>query len=203
MSRAESERKQVTVMFADITGFTALSERLDPEQVTETVNRFFAALNEPIQKYDGTIDKFMGDAVMVLFGAPRTHENDAERAVRCALDMIAAIDAARQGNPFGHALDLHIGINTGLVIAGQVGTDQKMEYTVIGDTVNLASRLRDAAPPGAIYISESTYRLTARLFDYRSVEPLQLKGKSETVAAYAVQAPRGGVINTRGIEGLR
>lgn len=198
-----SERKQVTVMFADITGFTALSERLDPEQVTETVNRLFKLFSEPIQKYDGTIDKFMGDAVMVLFGAPRTHENDAERAIRCALDMLAAMQTARQTLPFGHALNLHIGLNTGLVIAGQVGTDQKMEYTVIGDTANLASRLQDAAPPGTIYVGESTFRLTQRLFDVRPVEPLQLKGKSEPVAAFAVEGAKSGVINTRGIEGLR
>lgn len=203
MPTAESERKQVTVLFADITGFTALSERLDPEQITETVNRFFALLSEPIKKYAGTIDKYMGDAVMVIFGAPRTHENDPERALRCALDMLAAFETARKTVPHGPELNLHLGINTGLVIAGQVGTDSKMEYTVIGDTVNLASRLKDNAPAGTVYVSEATHQLTNRLFDFRAVEPLQVKGKSEPIAAYALEGVHAGAVSARGVEGLR
>ncbi len=203
MPKTQGERKQVTVLFADISGFTALSESLDPEQVTELVNRFFAVLNVPIEKYDGTIDKFMGDAVMVLFGAPRAHENDSERAIRCALEMRAAFDAEKRAMDGAGSLDLHVGINTGLAVAGIVGTELKREYTVIGDTVNLASRLKDQAPRGEIFISAETHRLTQRLFDFRAVGSLQVKGKSQPVPAFAVVESKAGFISTRGIEGLK
>ncbi|MBI3913855.1 MAG: AAA family ATPase, partial [Chloroflexi bacterium] len=203
MANAQGERKQVTVLFADISGFTALSETLDPEQVTELVNRFFGALNAPIEKYDGTIDKFMGDAVMVLFGAPAAHENDPERAIRCALEMRDAFAAEKNAMRAPDSLALHIGINTGLAVAGVVGTESKREYTVIGDTVNLASRLKDQAPRGEIYVSQDTYRFTERLFDFRAVGSLEVKGKSQPVPTFQVVESKIGYISTRGIEGLK
>ncbi|MBI3742470.1 MAG: AAA family ATPase, partial [Chloroflexi bacterium] len=203
MPPTQGERKQVTVLFADISGFTALSEKLDPENVTELINRFFAALNAPIEKYDGTIDKFLGDAVMVIFGAPRAHENDPERAIRCALEMRDAFDAEKRALQLSDSLALHIGLNTGLAIAGIVGTKAKMEYTVIGDTVNIASRLKDQAPRGEIFVSDETFRLVERLFEFRSVGSLEVKGKEKPIPTFAIVRAKAGVITTRGIAGLK
>src|SRR5438477_4258453 len=136
------ERKLVTIVFADLSGFTALSEKLDPEKVRELINACFDWLVPVVQKYEGTIDKFIGDEIMALFGAPVAHEDDAERALRAALEMMDALAAFNRAN--GTELGLHTGINTGLVLAGQIGGHDRRVYSVMGDAVNLAARLEDA-----------------------------------------------------------
>src|SRR5439155_6937323 len=133
------ERKLVTIVFADISGFTALSEKLDPERVRELINACFDWLVPIVQKYEGTIDKFIGDEIMALFGAPIAHENDPERALRTALELMDAIAAFNHDHKTN--LNIHMGVNTGPVIAGKVGSQDRREYSVMGDTVNLAARL--------------------------------------------------------------
>ncbi|HEY3167115.1 MAG TPA: adenylate/guanylate cyclase domain-containing protein, partial [Candidatus Binatia bacterium] len=138
----EGERRQVTVLFADISGFTALSERLDPEEVASLVNDCLRELVLAVYQYEGMVDKFVGDCVMAVFGAPVALEDDADRALRAALSMRERLRDfnRRQIEKVGQPLDLHIGVNTGMVIAGNVGSDLRMSYTVMGDTVNTASR---------------------------------------------------------------
>ncbi len=190
LAAASGERKLVTVMFADISGFTARSEHLDPEEVVTMMNACFVELDQAVSRYEGTIDKFIGDAMMVLFGAPAAHENDAERAVRCALEMQARLAAFSETHSSDLArrqpLALHIGINTGLVVAGEIGTPRRRDYTVMGDAVNLASRLESAATAGQILIGAGTHRQVERLFQCRPLPPLTLKGKSEPQQAYEV-----------------
>ncbi len=153
----------MTVLFADVTGFTALSEKMDPEDLSAVLNECFSGLVSVVLRYEGTIDKFIGDGIMAIFGAPLAHENDPERAVRCALDMVADIERfnAHRSNDLSGPLGLHVGLHSGMVIAGNVGSDLRMNYSVIGDTVNLASRLVEIAPRGEIYLSTETHKLVA------------------------------------------
>ena len=186
----ESERRLVTVVFADVTGFTALSERLDPEDVSAVLNDCFSGLVSVVLRYEGTIDKFIGDGIMAIFGAPLAHENDPERAIRCALDMIAEIERynERRGHELPGPLGLHVGLHSGMVIAGNVGTDLRMNYSVIGDTVNLAARLVEIAPRGDIYLSAETYKLVADVVIADGPTTTALRGKSETVDVYRLRA---------------
>jgi class 3 adenylate cyclase len=201
----QAERKQVTVMFADISGFTAMSEKLDPEEVRSMINACFERLGAAIDRYDGHIDKFIGDEIMALFGAPITHENDPERALRAALEMVEALETFNREHVdiIPKPLALHFGINSGLAIAGGIGTRQRQDYSVMGDTVNLAARLEDLSEAGEILVGETTYRLTAPLFEFEALKPIKVKGKAQPVRVYrllkAKAAPGGQV---RGIEGL-
>ena len=195
------ERKVVTIVFADVSGFTALSEKLDPEKVRELINACFAWLVPVVQKYDGTIDKFIGDEIMAVFGAPVAHEDDAERALRAALDMMDAIIAFNHAN--GTALGLHLGINTGLVVAGQIGGHDRRDYSVMGDAVNLAARLENASSEGEIFVGPTTYRLTQRIFDFEPVPSLRLKGKEAPVEVHRLMGAKVAPKSARGIEGLR
>ncbi|HEY5790773.1 MAG TPA: adenylate/guanylate cyclase domain-containing protein, partial [Gammaproteobacteria bacterium] len=191
-ARLEAERKNVTVLFADISGFTSMSEKLDPEDVTTVMNGALNVLANAVSKYEGYIDKFIGDCVMALFGAPITHENDPELAIRAALEMRRGLEHYNAGLPvrLEVPLTLHIGINSGVVIAGGMGSDQKLEYTVMGDTVNLASRLESNAGSGQIFVSSFTYNLTRELFEFTSHEPIKVKGKKDPVAVYEVTGER-------------
>jgi class 3 adenylate cyclase/predicted ATPase len=194
------QRKQVTVLFADVSGFTAMSETMDPEEVSETMNALWARLDAAITSHGGTIDKHIGDAIMALFGAPTAHEDDPERAIRAALDMQAELRAFAEAQR--HPLRMRIGINTGPVLLGAVGTTA--EYTAMGDTVNLASRLEHAAPVGSILISHDTYRHVRGVFDVQALEPITVKGKVEPIQVYVVRAakPRAFRVPTRGVEGI-
>lgn len=178
------ERKLITIMFADLSGFTALSEQLDPEEVRALMNDCFDELVPIVQHYDGTIDKFIGDEIMALFGAPRAHERHAELACYAALDLMTALEKfnRRQGTD----LQMHIGINTGLVIAGGIGSEGRRQYSVMGDAVNLAARLKDAARPGEIFVGGDTHTLTSARFDFFLLPPLRLKGKSDLVQVYGL-----------------
>jgi class 3 adenylate cyclase/tetratricopeptide (TPR) repeat protein len=194
------ERKVVTVMFADISGFTALSETLDPEAVRDLMNDCFDYVVPVIEHYGGTVDKFIGDAVMALFGAPNAHENDPERALRAALDIVEAV---RQFNT-DHSTDLgvHMGINTGLVVAGGIGSQGRQQYSVLGDAVNLAARLEDASERGEILVGPDTARSTMRLFDFAEPRMLALKGKAHPVPVYQLRGRRLMPGRQRGIDGL-
>ncbi len=201
---ASAERKQVTVMFADISGFTAMSEKLDPEEVRSLINACFERLGAVIDRYQGHIDKFIGDEIMALFGAPMTHENDPERALRAALEMMVVLEEfnAEYGAVIPKPLALHFGINTGLVIAGGIGTRHRQDYSVMGDTVNLAARLEDLSETGEILAGEDTYRLTASLFEFEALKPVSLKGKQKPVQVYRLLGARATPSQGRGIEGL-
>src|SRR5574341_282739 len=188
----QGERKQVTVMFADISGFTAMSEQRDAEEVVTLVNACFAKLSDCVYRYEGTIDKYIGDAIMAVFGAPRAHEDDPERAIRTALAMREALEEfnANPPLPLFEPLGIHTGISTGYVIAGEIGTERDHKYTVMGDAVNLASRLEDVSDRGQIYVSEDSYRLTSQLFVFKKLEPVSVKGKMEPVRIFEVLGMR-------------
>ncbi|MBN1889546.1 MAG: AAA family ATPase, partial [Thermoflexales bacterium] len=198
----KSERKLVTIVFADITGFTALAERLDAEPVRDLMNACFAQLVPLVEKYGGTVDKFVGDAVMALFGAPTTHENDAERACLAALEMMEALERFKAGRPELASLGLHIGINSGHVVAGDIGAGEQHAYSVIGDAVNLAARLEDHSQRGEILVGLDTYRLAAPLFEFESLSPVAVKGKAEPVVVYRLIKARAVAGQVRGIAGL-
>lgn len=201
----QGERKQVTVMFTDISGFTAMSEQRDAEEVVTLVNACLAKLSECVHRYEGTIDKYIGDAIMAVFGAPQAHEDDPERAIRTALAMREALDEFNVNPPLPltDPLGIHIGIGTGYVIAGKIGARPHQDDTVMGDAVNLASRLEDVSDRGQIFVSENTYRLTSRLFDFKELEPVAVKGKAEPVTIYQVLGAREQPGSMRGLTGLR
>lgn len=183
-----SARKHVTVLFADISGFTAMSEKLDPEEVTDLMNGCLSRLADVVVKYEGYVDKFVGDCIMALFGAPIAHENDPELAVRAALEMLQVTAEYNKTLPIKleKPLSLHIGINSGMVVVGGVGSDQKMNYTAMGDTVNLASRLESIAGDGQIFISKYTHNLIRNKFEFKAHEPIKVKGKKDPVPIFEV-----------------
>lgn len=199
-SRADQQRKQATVLFADVSGFTAMSETLDAELVAGIMNDLWAEVDRTITDQGGRIDKHIGDAVMALWGADTAREDDPERAVRAALAMQAAVASfcATHNVP----LALRIGVNTGPVVLGAVATTA--EFTAMGDAVNLASRLEHAAPVDGILIGHDTYRHVRGIFDVEEQTPLAVKGKAEPVQAYVVQQakPRAFRMKTRGVEGV-
>lgn len=186
-----SERKLATVMFSDLTGYTAMSERLDPEEVKDIINRIFGETGRIISKYDGVIDKYIGDAVMAIFGVPHSHEDDPVRAIRAAReihDLVAELSPgleARVGKP----LAMHTGINTGLVVTGEQSFD-KGKLGVTGDTVNLASRLTGLAEAGEILVGADTFRQAAGHFSFERHEAEAVKGKSEPVRIFKVTGIR-------------
>jgi class 3 adenylate cyclase/tetratricopeptide (TPR) repeat protein len=197
----ESERKLVTILFADISGFTALAETSDPEAARELVEAYFQRMTPIIEKYNGTVEKFIGDEIMALFGAPLTSENDAECALRAALEMIEEFGRFKVERDLD--LGLHFGINTGLVIAGRLGARGHEQYAVTGDAVNLASRLRDVATSNVIMVGQETYRLSTALFEFEKQPALSVKGKAKPLEVYRLIGPRGTPGMIRGIEGLR
>jgi class 3 adenylate cyclase/tetratricopeptide (TPR) repeat protein len=184
----EGERKQVTVLFCDLAGSTAIAERLDPEEYRGLLERYLDLVFSEISRFDGLVNHIAGDGVMALFGAPIAHEDAPQRAVSAALAIqegIARLHAA------GHAdLAARIGIHTGPVVVGTVGTDLKMDYTAIGDTTNLAARLEALAAPGSVLVSEATLRLVRGFFDVRPTGPLAVRGKADPVVAYEVLGER-------------
>lgn len=200
----EGERRQVTVVFADISGFTALSERLDPEDVAGLVNDCLKELAQAVYQYEGMVDKFIGDCIMAVFGAPIALEDDAENALRATIAMRENLQRfnRRWIEKLGHPLDLHIGVNTGMVIAGNIGNDLRMSYTVMGDTVNVASRLEGAAKGGQVFVSRNTYRLTRGAFAFQEMDPIKVKGKREPLPVYELLYAKLQPDKARGVEGL-
>ena len=184
-------RKTVTVVFCDVTGSTALGERLDPEALRRVMSRYFAAMTAAIERHGGTVEKFIGDAVMAVFGIPTTHEDDALRAVRAAADMREELGLLNKEleRDHGATLACRIGVNTGEVVAGDASARQAL---VTGDAVNVAARLEQAAPPGAVLISTSTLRLVRDAVVAEPVASLDLKGKAEPVVAHRLVAVHAG-----------
>ncbi|HET7467081.1 MAG TPA: adenylate/guanylate cyclase domain-containing protein [Candidatus Dormibacteraeota bacterium] len=202
---ASSERRPLTVLFADIAGSTAIAERMDPEDWTVLVGEAFKRMNSTIERYGGTIARLMGDGVLAFFGAPTAHEDDPERAVRCGLDMVREIDelSAAQKSDDAHSLRVRVGINSGPVVVGVVGTETANEYTAMGDTVNVAARMQGHARPGSVLITSATHRFVASLVEAVDVGLLELKGKTETVHAYEITGFKAGAVATRGLSGMR
>jgi class 3 adenylate cyclase/tetratricopeptide (TPR) repeat protein len=198
--RDEQRRRQVTVLFADVSGFTALSERLDPEVLANLMNHLWSLLDAAILEHGGHIDKHMGDAVMAVWGVHGTREDDPERAVRAALQLQEQLGRFRAES--ASEVTMRVGVNTGPVLLGAVGTTA--EVTVMGDVVNVASRLEHAAPVGGVLISHDTYRHVRGVFDVDALEPLAVRGKTEAVQAYVVERakPRAFRIPSRGVEGI-
>jgi class 3 adenylate cyclase/tetratricopeptide (TPR) repeat protein len=180
---ALEERKVVSVLFCDLVGFTAASEQQDPEDVRARIRPYHARLREEIERYGGTVEKFVGDAVMAVFGAPVAHEDDAERAVRAGLRILEAIAELNEGDP-SLSLQVRVGINTGEAVVALGARPEEGEGIVTGDVVNTASRLQGAAPVNGIAVSEQTYRQTERVFSYEDLEPVQVKGKAEPLSIW-------------------
>ncbi len=201
----ERERRIVTILFCDVKGSTALGEERDPEEVLEIMNGAFDVLIEPIYRYEGTLARLMGDAILAFFGAPIAHEDDPVRAVLAALDIQRRMPKFVSQLEYKYGVKsfaVRVGINTGLVVVGEVGSDLRVEYTAMGDAINVASRLENAAAPGTIVIADSTARLVRHAFELESLGGLELKGKAEPVQAYRVITRRETQGSARGIEGL-
>jgi adenylate cyclase len=182
------ERSQITTLFADLRGFTNLAEQIDPEILVSVLNRYLGAAADAILAEEGTIDKFMGDAVMALFNAPLPQADHTLRAVRAAQRMRAATYACQEGLPPELQLSFGIGIHYGEALLGLVGTEQRLEYTAIGDSVNTAKRLQENASAGQILLSAQAYAQINRLIDVRQVGPILVKGKKEPIQVYELTA---------------
>ena len=202
---ARGQRRNVTVLFADISGYTSLANRMDNEDLFELVQRFSNLLANDVYKYDGIVDKFTGDGIMALFGAPIANENNAELAVFSGLDMLA--DVTQLNQDMRHLLDIpllvRVGLNSGSVIVGGIGTNMLMNYTAIGDTVNMAQRLEEAAEPGTVLVSQSVYNQVRTQFDANSIFNLRLKGIPQPTTGYRILGRKAKPGSVRGIEGLR
>ena len=186
---ASEERKIVTVLFCDLVGFTAASDSADPEDVRAKIRPYHQMLRAEIEAYGGTVEKFIGDAVMAVFGAPLAHEDDAERAVRAGLRILEAIEELNEGDP-GLDLTVRVGIETGEAVVALGARPEQGEGIVTGDVVNTASRLQSAAPVGGVGVGERTYRATDRIFDYEELDAVTLKGKTEPVRIWWAKEAR-------------
>jgi ABC-type oligopeptide transport system substrate-binding subunit/class 3 adenylate cyclase len=203
--QVQAERRLITILFSDVKGSTAMAENLDPEDVMEIMDGAFDVLIEPVYRYEGTLARLMGDAVLAFFGAPIAHEDDPERACRAALDILkgASQCAARLEHERGiTGFNVRVGIHTGLVVVGEVGSDLRVEYTAMGDAINLAARMESAARPGTVLISEATRKLVAPLFETEALGPIEVKGKAQPVSVYRVLAAKEVPGKLRGIAGL-
>jgi adenylate cyclase len=178
------------VLFSDIRSFTSISEKMEPEAVVGFLNDYMQRMVETVFEEGGIVDKFIGDAVMAVFGAPVVHPDDATRAVRCAIRMMEELENfnADQAKKGGVNINIGVGLHTGALIAGNIGSDRKMEYTVIGDTVNIASRVQDLNKEFKtnIIITEACYNATGRSFPVRGLRPYKVKGKEQEVMIYEV-----------------
>jgi class 3 adenylate cyclase len=209
-TREPQQRKLITVLFADVSGFTAMADTMDHEVVSDVINSLWSRVDRAIIDHGGRIDKHIGDAIMALYGTPTAHEDDPERAIRSALQIQSEIMDWK--NELSESLpdyktqiqniQLRIGINAGPALLGTVGMTN--EYTAIGDTVNLASRLETSAPRGEILISYETHQFVRGVFNVTELDPITVKGKSEPIPVFTVQSvkPRSFRDTTRGLEGI-
>ncbi len=198
------ERRIVTMLFCDVKGSTAAAEQLDPEEWTEIINGVFEYMIKPVYKYEGTVARLMGDGILAFFGAPIAHEDDPQRGVLAGLDIVNGMKPYREKirGQWDIDLDVRVGINTGLVVVGAVGSDLRMEYSAMGDAINLAARMEQTAEPGTVQIAHDTYRLVGPLFEVEELGGIQVKGKEEPVPAYRVLRRKKIRGSLRGIEGL-
>jgi class 3 adenylate cyclase/tetratricopeptide (TPR) repeat protein len=182
------ERKVVTVLFSDLVGFTARSDRADPEDVRASLRPYHAMAKQQIERHGGTLDKFIGDGVLGVFGAPSAHEDDPQRAVLAGIRLLEDVRRLRESDPSSQ-LQIRVGIETGEAVVA-VGSGPVIGETVAGDVVNTASRLQGQAPPGGLVVGEATYRATASQFDYEPLEPVTVKGKAEPLALWLAKGAR-------------
>jgi len=198
------ERRVITMLFCDVKGSTAAAEKLDPEVWTDIINGVFEYMIRPIYKYEGTVPRLMGDAILAFFGAPIAHEDDPQRAVLAGLEIQEGIKeyAEEMRLKHGPEFGLRVGINTGLVVVGEIGSDLRMEYTAIGDAINLAARMEQTAAVGTIQISEETYKLVAPFFEFEPLGEVEVKGKSTPIQTYRVLGVKTIPGQLRGLKGL-
>src|SRR4051812_4368783 len=193
------ERKNVTVLFCDLVGFTAAADGADPEEVQARLSPYHARSRREIERFGGTVEKFIGDAVMAAFGAPAVHEDDPERAVRAGLALLDAVAQLNEEQSLG--LAVRIGINTGTAVVTTSARPALGEGMVTGDVVNTAARLQTAAEPGTIVVGEATWRATRHVVDYKELPAVEVKGKSKTVSLWQALGARsrigGPVADTR------
>src|SRR5438093_11278958 len=188
-SALEGERKQVTVMFSDVSGFTAMSETLDPEDVHAIMDRAFEVILGAVHRYEGTVNQFLGDVGMALFGAPIAHEDHSQRALSAALAIQNGLKPLAEDVKRTHGIEfrMRMGINTGPVVVGAIGRDLRMDYTAVGDTTNLAARMLSLARSGQIVVSRYTQHLRAGFFVFEDLGEFELKGKTHPVRAFALK----------------
>ncbi|MGD0399369.1 MAG: adenylate/guanylate cyclase domain-containing protein [Syntrophobacteraceae bacterium] len=203
-SSIEGENKIVTVMFADVVNSTGMFEKLDPEAVHEIMDGCFRLLIDEIHRHEGTINQFLGDGVMALFGAPIAHEDHAQRACHTALAIRKALEPYGESlqNLYGIDFNMRIGLNSGPVVVGSIGDDLRMDYTAKGDTVNTASRLEGASEAGQILVSRDTYRLAREAFTFLAMEPIRVKGKRDPLIVYELHRSRLAPGKSRGLRDL-
>ena len=182
----ESKELIATILFADIVGFTRLSETMPPREINIILNRYFSSMTDIVFRHGGTLDKYIGDGLMAVFGAPMEKEDDAERAVRTALEIRRQLTAMMKTTSADRRFDIRVGLNTGRVVAGNIGSPKRMEYTVIGDPVNVASRLESIAKPNQIIIGEETFGLVKNKFKIEEIGTRKVKGKSSEIMVYEV-----------------
>jgi len=182
----ESKELIATILFADIVGFTRLSETMPPREINIILNRYFSRMTDIVFRYGGTLDKYIGDGLMAVFGAPMEKEDDAERAVRTALEIRRQLTAMMKTTSADRRFDIRVGLNTGRVVAGNIGSPKRMEYTVIGDPVNVASRLESIAKPNQIIIGEETFCFVKNKFKIQEIGTRKVKGKSSGIMVYEV-----------------
>ena len=183
------EQREVTILFTDIRGFTSMSEKMEPERVVSTLNEYFSQMIDIVFKYNGTLDKIIGDELMIVYGAPTAAEDDTERAVITAVEMqdqIKTLNKERKKRK-EPPIKFGVGINRGPVVSGNIGSRDMMDYTVIGDAVNLGARLCSAAGPGEILVSGSVWDATKRKFSYNSLDPINVKGKKDKISVYQIK----------------
>jgi class 3 adenylate cyclase/tetratricopeptide (TPR) repeat protein len=199
------ERRIITMLFCDVVGSTAMAGQLDPEEWAEIMNEAFEYLITPIYRYEGTVARLLGDAILAFFGAPIAHEDDPQRAILAGLAIVEGIKpfAAEIGEDYGLDFNVRVGINTGPVVVGEVGTDLALEYTAMGDAINLASRMESTAEAGMVQITSNSYELVAPLFDVMDAGKIEVKGKDDPVQAYRVVGLKAQPGALRGISGLR
>jgi adenylate cyclase len=183
------QKRPVVIFFSDIRGFTPMSETMSPDAIATLLTEYFTEMVEIVFEHSGTLDKFMGDAIMALWGAPIAHEDDADRAMECALEQLDALEKmnAKWKQDGRQQIGIGIGINFGEVFAGNIGSDRRLEYTVIGDAVNTASRVCSSAGPNEILISQPFYEQLKRPPKVETLEPIQVKGKSKKIPVYRVK----------------
>ena len=198
------ERRVITMLFCDVKGSTAAAEKVDPEVWSDIMNGIFEYMIRPIYKYEGTVPRLMGDAILAFFGAPIAHEDDPQRAVLAGLEIQEGIKDYVEEIRLKHGLEfgLRVGINTGLVVVGAIGSDLRMEYTAIGDAINLAARMEQTAVPGTVQISEETYKLVAPLFDFEALGEVEVKGKAAPIKTYRPLGLKKSPGHLRGLQGL-
>jgi len=194
------ERRVISILFTDVVGSTALAESLDPEEWRHTVAVLHERVGEIIQKHQGTVAQYLGDGLLALFGAYSSSEHDPENAIRAALYAQSAVSALNGARP----IQIRVGIHTGLVVMGELGSESKKEFTATGDAMNLAARLQSAAPPGGVLVSHDTYRYVRGVFNVTPQPALTVKGRQEAVQTYLVRAAKPRPFRTvaRGVAGI-